>query len=43
MGLGLGAESSVRFSLGRDTSKEEVDHLLGVLPDIIDNMRGKVQ
>ncbi|KXW58771.1 cysteine desulfurase family protein [Ferrovum myxofaciens] len=43
MGLGLGAESSVRFSLGRDTSKEEVDHLLGVLPDIIDNMRGKIQ
>ncbi len=41
--MGLAAESSVRFSLGHDTSIEDVNHLLEVLTDIIDNMRGKIQ
>jgi cysteine desulfurase len=40
--LGLGPEdyhSSVRFSLGKYTTEEEIDRLLAVLPGIIERLR----
>ena len=33
------AHGSVRFSLGRDNTEEEIDHVLEVLPPIIDRLR----
>lgn len=34
------AKSSVRFSLGRENSAADVDHMLDVLPDIVRRLRG---
>ncbi|UCF78065.1 MAG: cysteine desulfurase NifS [Candidatus Eiseniibacteriota bacterium] len=33
------AQGSVRVSLGRDTTEEDVDYLLGVLPPIVERLR----
>jgi cysteine desulfurase len=33
------AQSSIRFSLGRDNSEEDIDQLLHVLPDIVSRLR----
>ncbi len=33
------AQSSLRLSLGRENTEEDVDHLLSVLPDIVKNLR----
>ena len=32
-------QGSVRFSLGRDNTKEDIDYVLGVLPPIIKRLR----
>jgi cysteine desulfurase len=34
------ARSSIRFSLGRDTTETDVDYLLGRLPAIVEKLRG---
>jgi len=42
MGMGIDpadAQGSVRFSLGRDNTKEDIDHVLAVLPPIIQRLR----
>ena len=42
LSIGMPAEKahgSIRFTLGRDTSQEEVDYLIKVLPDIIKKLR----
>lgn len=33
------ARSAIRFSFGRCTSSEEVDHVLSILPDAVENLR----
>ncbi len=33
------AQGSVRFSLGKGTSEEDIDYVLGVLPEIVDRLR----
>ena len=33
------AQGSIRFSLGRDNNKEDMDYVLGVLPAIIKRLR----
>ena len=33
------AQGSIRFSLGRDTTKEDIDYVLDVLPPIIKRLR----
>jgi cysteine desulfurase len=33
--------SSVRFSLGRETSVEEIDHVLEILPGLVGELRGR--
>jgi cysteine desulfurase len=33
------AHSSLRFTLGRETTEEEIDHVLEVLPKIVNNLR----
>ena len=33
------AHGSIRFSLGRKTTQEDVDYVLGVLPEIIESLR----
>lgn len=33
------AQGSVRFGLGRSTTESDVDHVLGVLPDVISRLR----
>jgi cysteine desulfurase len=33
-------QASIRFSFGRDNTAEQVDRLLGVLPDIVTRLRG---
>jgi cysteine desulfurase len=40
MGLPLAeAFGSVRFSLSRYTTREEIDQVLGILPEIVDRLR----
>jgi cysteine desulfurase NifS len=40
MGLdAVNTQGSVRFSLGRDNTKEDMDHVIGVLPPIIKRLR----
>lgn len=34
------ARGAIRFSFGKDNSIEEVDYLLGVLPKLVENLRG---
>lgn len=34
------AHSSLRFSLGHDTTKEDIDYVTGVLPEIVKKLRG---
>ena len=34
------AHGSIRFSLGRNTTNEEIDYVLEILPEIIKNVRG---
>lgn len=36
------AHSSIRFSLGKKTTKKEIDYLIKVIPDIIKNLRKMV-
>ncbi len=33
------AQGSIRFSLGKGTSAEDIDYVLGVLPEIVDRLR----
>jgi len=33
------AHGSIRFSLGKDTTTEEVDYVLEILPGIVENLR----
>jgi cysteine desulfurase len=33
------AHGSIRFSLGRDTTEEDIDYVLEVLPPIIEKLR----
>ncbi len=33
------AQNAIRFSLGRGTTDEEIDHVLGVLPPIVEKLR----
>jgi cysteine desulfurase len=41
MGLtDLDAHSSIRFSLGRGTTEQQVDHVISVMPGIIEKLRG---
>lgn len=42
MGLGatcVEAHGSIRISIGRFTTEEEIDHLLKVLPEVVDNVK----
>jgi cysteine desulfurase len=32
----IGATSSLRFSLGANTTAEDIDYVLGVIPEVID-------
>ena len=34
------AHGAIRFSLSRDSTDDEVDHVLAVMPDIVDKLRG---
>ncbi|NQT46540.1 MAG: cysteine desulfurase NifS [Candidatus Omnitrophica bacterium] len=34
------AQGSIRFSLGKDNTKEDIDYVVSVLPDIIKRLRG---
>ena len=43
MGLGKAAEASIRFSLSRYTTEEEIAQLLGILPGIVEQMTGRMQ
>ena len=43
MGLGKKAESSIRFSLSRYTTDEEIDQLLGILPGVVEEMTRRMQ
>ncbi len=43
MGLGKKAESSIRFSLSRYTTEDEIDRLLGILPGIVEEMTRRMQ
>ena len=36
------ARSSVRFSLGRDNTAEEIDRVLAVLPPIVEDLRARL-
>ncbi len=36
--MGAEAQSAVRFSLSRHTTDEEIDHVLGILPGIVETM-----
>lgn len=41
MGLSdLDAHSSIRFSLGRGTTEADIDHVLSIMPGIIEKLRG---
>jgi cysteine desulfurase len=43
MALGVPAEvahSSLRFTLGRETSKKEIAYVLEVLPGVVEKLRG---
>jgi cysteine desulfurase len=33
------AQGSIRFSMGRFTSKEDIEYTISILPDIIDRLR----
>ena len=35
----LMAQGAIRFSLGRSTTKEQLDYVIGVLPDVIGKLR----
>ena len=37
------ARSSVRFSLGRDNTAEEIDRVLAVLPPIVEDLRARLR
>ena len=37
------ARSSVRFSLGRDNTAEEIDRVLAVLPPIVEDLRAHLR
>jgi cysteine desulfurase len=39
MGLGEGARSSIRFSLGKQNTAEEVDAVISVVPDVVHKLR----
>jgi len=39
MGLGEGARGSIRFSLGKQNTAEEVEHALAVVPEVVRKLR----
>jgi cysteine desulfurase len=37
------AKSAIRFSLGKDTSEQEIERLLEVLPGVVERVRAAAQ
>jgi cysteine desulfurase len=39
MGVGEGARGSIRFSLGKQSTAEEVEQVLAVIPEVVAKLR----